>query len=181
SVRRELWENRAVYIAPLVVASVVLFGFVVSTIGMPGRRRGTMLLDPAKRRALIQMPFDVAATMILIAAMIVGFFYCLDALYGERRDRSILFWKSLPVSDVTTVLSKAAIPLIVLPAVACVVALIAQILMLLWSTIVLAPSGQASTTWANFNLLEQTAIMLYGVATAELWHAPIYAWLLLIS
>src|SRR5207248_8330793 len=36
SVRRELWENRAVYIAPLVVASVVLFGFVVSTIGMPG-------------------------------------------------------------------------------------------------------------------------------------------------
>ena len=42
-------------------------------------------------------------------------FYCLDALYGERRDRSILFWKSLPVSDLTTVLAKASIPLVILP------------------------------------------------------------------
>ena len=48
-------------------------------------------------------------------AFIVGIFYSLDALHGERRDRSILFWKSMPVSDLTTVLSKASIPLVVLP------------------------------------------------------------------
>ena len=53
--------------------------------------------------------------MIMFTAFIVGMFYCLDALHGERRDRSILFWKSLPVSDLTTVLSKATIPLVVLP------------------------------------------------------------------
>ena len=47
----------------------------------------------------------------MLTAMVVGLFYCLDALNGERRDRSILFWKSLPVSDTTAVLAKASIPL----------------------------------------------------------------------
>ena len=61
------------------------------------------------------MPYSHAAMLLMVTAFIVGVFYCLDALHGERRDRSILFWKSLPVSDLTTVLSKASIPLVVLP------------------------------------------------------------------
>ena len=68
---------------------------------------------------------DHAAT-----AFIVGVFYCLDALHGERRDRSILFWKSLPVSDRTTVLSKATIPLVVLPSIAFAIIVVAQLVML---------------------------------------------------
>ena len=39
---------------------------------------------------------------------IVGFFYCIDSLYADRRDRCVLFWKSLPLSDAETVLSKFA-------------------------------------------------------------------------
>src|SRR5213082_751820 len=65
SARRELWENRSIYIAPLIVAAVVLFGFLVSTIGMPERRRAVLLLDPAKQRALIGQPYDVAAMMLI--------------------------------------------------------------------------------------------------------------------
>ena len=57
----------------------------------------------------------MAAMIMIFIVFIVGVFYCLDALHGERRDRSILFWKSLPVSDLTTVLSKVTIPLVVLP------------------------------------------------------------------
>ena len=106
SVWRELWENRSIYVAPAIVAGVVLFGFLVSTIGLPERRREVLLLDPGKARAAIEMPYNVAAMMLIFTAFIVGTFYCLDALHGERRDRSILFWKSLPVSDLTTVLSK---------------------------------------------------------------------------
>src|SRR5437016_11212901 len=115
SVRREVWENRSIYIAPLIVAVVVLFGFLVSTIGLPERRQAVLLLDPARARAAIEAPYNMAAIMLILTAFIVGVFYCLDALYGERRDRSILFWKSLPVSDLTTLLSKATIPLVVLP------------------------------------------------------------------
>ena len=77
-----------------------------------------LLDDPAKQRAAIEVPYDMAAMMMIFTVFIVGVFYCLDALYGERRDRSILFWKSLPVSDLTTVLSKVTIPLAVLPVVA---------------------------------------------------------------
>ena len=116
SVWRELWENRSIYIAPLIVAAVQVFGFAISTIGLAERRRAVLLLDPAKQRAAIEQPYDMAAMMMIFTVFIVGVFYCLDALHGERRDRSILFWKSLPVSDLTTVLSKAIIPLVVLPA-----------------------------------------------------------------
>src|SRR5437660_9233247 len=139
SMRRELWENRSIYIAPLIVAAVVLFGFLVSTIGMPERRRAVLLLDPAKQRALIGQPYDVAAMMLIFTAFIVGVFYCLDALHGERRDRSILFWKSLPVSDVTTVLSKASVPLVILPLTIFGIIVLVQFLMLLWSSAILLP------------------------------------------
>ena len=75
--------------------------------------------DGARRGAaageLIGSRTVFAALLIMGATSVVALFYCLDALQGERRDRSILFWKSLPVSDVTTVLSKASIPLVILP------------------------------------------------------------------
>ena len=115
SVWRELWENRSIYIAPLIVAAFEVFGFGISTIGLADRRRAVLLLDAAHQRAAIEQPYDLAAMMMIFIVFIVGVFYCLDALHSERRDRSILFWKSLPVSDLTTVLSKVTIPLVVLP------------------------------------------------------------------
>jgi ABC-2 type transport system permease protein len=181
SVRRELWENRSIYVAPLIVAVVVLFGFLISTVGMPERRQGVLLLDPAHQRAMIGMPYDVAAMMLIFTAFIVGVFYCLDALHSERRDRSILFWKSLPVSDLTTVLSKASIPLVILPLIIFTVIVLVQLLMLLCSSAVLLSSGLAATTWTRFNLFQQSLILLYSLIVIALWHAPIYGWALLIS
>src|SRR5437868_14763425 len=61
SVRREIWENRSIYIAPLIVATVVLFGFLISTIGLPERRQAVLMLDPAKARAAIEAPYNMAA------------------------------------------------------------------------------------------------------------------------
>ena len=181
SVKRELWENRSIYIAPLIVSAVVLLGAVLSSARLPERRRTAMLLDDAHRRAAIELPYNIVAAMLIITAFIVGFFYCLDALYGERRDRSILFWKSLPVSDLTTVLSKASIPLLVLPPIVFAIIVVTQFVMLLISSAVLLPSGLAGTTWENFNLLQQGVIMLYSLIVIALWHTPVYGWALLIS
>lgn len=181
SVRRELWENRSIYIAPLAVAGVFLFGFFLSTIGMPHRRRATMMLDPMQQQIVIEKPFNMAAGMLILTALVVGVFYCLDALHGERRDRSILFWKSLPVSDLTTVLSKASIPLVVLPPLIFAIVVITQFIMLLWSSVILMPSGLAGTTWTHVNPVKESLILLYGVIVLALWHAPIYGWLLLVS
>ncbi|MGB9475023.1 MAG: hypothetical protein WCE87_08135 [Candidatus Udaeobacter sp.] len=181
SVRRELWENRSIYVAPLIVALFVLFGFLVSTIGMAHRREAVLSLDPAHQRAVIGVPYDVAAMMLIFTAFIVGVFYCLDALHSERRDRSILFWKSLPVSDLTTVLSKASIPFVILPVIIFATIVIVQFLMLLWSSAVLLSSGLAGTTWTRFNLFQQSLILVYSLVVIVLWHAPIYGWALLIS
>lgn len=181
SVWRELWENRSIYIAPLIVAAVILFGSIVGAFHLPELRRNALLLDPAQQRAAIERPYDAAAMMILFTAFIVGVFYCLDALHGERRDRSILFWKSLPVSDLTTVLSKASIPLVVLPLVSFAIILSTQLVMLLISTLALLPSGLAPTTWANVDVFQQLVVLLYGLGALSLWHAPIYGWLLLVS
>ena len=180
SVRRELWENRSLYIAPLVAALVFLSGYAISTITLPRRVRAIAALDPAQQPAALAMPMSVAATLIILTAYLVAVFYCLDALHGERRDRSILFWKSLPVSDLQTVLAKASIPLVVLPALVFAIALATQLAMLLLSTLVLLASGLGvATLWAR--LFEMTPVLLYGLAVHALWHAPLYAWLLLVS
>jgi ABC-2 type transport system permease protein len=176
-----LWENHSIYIAPSIVAAIILFGSFVGSFHLPGRRHNALLLDPARRRAAIEMPYDIAAMMLIFTAFIIGVFYCLDALHGERRERSILFWKSLPVSDLTTVLSKATIPLVVLPLVSFAIIVVTQFIMLLISTAALLPSGLAATTWTNFNLFQQSLILLYGLVAIALWHAPIYGWALLVS
>src|SRR5208337_2381181 len=129
SVRREVWENRSIYVAPLAVAGVILFGFLIRVITLPHRMPAVWALDPAHQRHAIAMPYDFAAGLLMLTQLLVGVFYCLDALYGERRDRSILFWKSLPVSDLTTVLSKASIPLVVLPLLTWAITVVAQLIM----------------------------------------------------
>src|SRR5882762_5533351 len=178
SVRREVWENRSIYIAPLIGAAFEVFGFAISTIGLADRRRAVLLLDAAHQRAAIEQPYDLAAMMMIFVVFIVGVFYCLDALHGERRDRGILFWKSLPVSDLTTVLSKITIPLVIAFAlVVCV-----QVIMLLISSVNLLAHGVSpTTTFAHFPVFQNWLVMLYGLIAIALWHAPIYGWLLLVS
>jgi hypothetical protein len=182
SVRRELWENRSIYIAPLIVAAVQIFGFAISAIGLPERRRAALLFDPAKQRAAVEQPYDIAAMMMILTIFIVGVFYCLDALYGERRERSILFWKSLPVSDLTTVLSKATIPLVVLPLVAfAIIACTQAVILLMTSTTLVVHGMSPASTWTIVPFFQNWVVLLYGLVAIALWHTPIYGWLLLVS
>lgn len=182
SIRRELWENRSIYIAPLTVAGIFLFGFLISTTRLPQRMRTLAALDLAKQRHAVSLPFSMAASLIIVTGFAVGVFYCLDALHGERRDRSILFWKSMPVSDFKTVLSKASIPFVVQPLLAFTLALATQCIMVLVSAAVVAGSGNdAAAWWARLPIFQMTLVMFYGLAVHALWYAPIYAWLLLVS
>jgi ABC-2 type transport system permease protein len=217
SIRRELWENRAIYLAPLAVAAVVLAGFLYASHGLPQELRtamspaaaahaapmnappplppagvgvphagvtvtnSTMTLAQRAEFALI-IPYAAAAFAILVTATLVGVFYALGALYGERRDRSVLFWKSLPVSDLTTVLSKTAITLIALPLVAVAVAVATQLLMLAWSAGVVAAAGlHPADLWGRTHLRAIWPITIYGIVTLTIWWAPVAGWLLLVS
>jgi len=178
SVVRELWENRSIYIAPLAVAALILVGFLIATIG-----RALSTTNPAQRRAVLEEPYSFAALLIMATTFIVSVFYCLDALHGERRDRSILFWKSLPVSDLTTVLAKAAIPLVLLPLLTCAITVVTQWIMALVSSAVLLGSGLGvAPLWTRLSLSQTWLMLLYHLVTVHaLWYAPIYGWLLLVS
>jgi ABC-2 type transport system permease protein len=177
SIRRELWEYRSIYVAPLAAAAVFLFGFLIA---LPHHMRGVNTLDRAHE--VLDTPCALAAGLIMGTGFIVGIFYSLDALYGERRDRSILFWKSLPVSDLTTVLSKVAIPLIILPLLSFAVAIATQFVMLLLSSAVLLGSGLSVGLWARMSFFHLSLMLLYHILTVHgLWYAPLYGWLLLVS
>ena len=182
SLRREIWENRSIYLAPAAVAALVLFASLMISLGLPGRLRAyEASQDPSKGHSLIQV-FSMAPSPIMLATFIVGLFYALDALYGERRDRSILFWKSLPVSDATTVFAKALIPLAVLPVIALVLSIFAQVVVLIASSAWLMLNGLSpAALWRELHFFENLMIMPYGLAVHSLWFAPIYAWLLFLS
>jgi len=183
SVRRELWENRSLYLAPLIVAGVIVFGFMFSAIGLAERRRAVLLLDdPLQQRTAIEMPYSMAAMMIMFTAFIVGVFYCLDALHGERRERSILFWKSLPVSDFTTVLSKAVVAFVVVPAIAFVVIILTQLTIFLITSMVLLVHGMSpASTLTHTHYFLNDLLFLYGIVVLTIWHVPTYSWMLLVS
>jgi ABC-2 type transport system permease protein len=179
SIRRELWENRSLYLAPLIVAVVVLLSTSVNTLSLARQRRAAA--PEAAARAIL-LPYIIAPAPIMLATFLVGIFYCLDALHGERRDRSILFWKSMPVSDRTTVLSKAGIPLVVLPLIAFGLSVIARLVLMQLSTMAMLANGMSVTPlWSQLQFFQGLLIMLYGLTVHALWFAPIYGWLLLVS
>jgi ABC-2 type transport system permease protein len=182
SVRRELWENRSIYIAPLAAAGVAMLGFFIGLFWLPRSMHAHSGMDPGEQFLMEVMPYGHTAWLLLIAAFVVGVFYSLDALYGERRDRSILFWKSLPVSDVTTVLSKVSIPLVVLPVLVIGITVATHLIMLLISTGVLILSGiNPMTLWRQLPLFQMELVLVYGAIVLALGQAPLFAGLLLIS
>jgi ABC-2 type transport system permease protein len=181
SVRRELWENRSIYIAPLAVAAVALFAFSLSAIA--GIWENALRFYPAQSSEAVAQPYDMVAALLMLTCIVVSVFYCLDALHGERRDRSILFWKSLPVSDLTTVLAKVTIPLVVLPLLTFAITVAVQGIMLLLSSLILLGSGQSvAALWTKLSFFRMSLMLLYHLLTAHaLWPLPIYCWLLLVS
>jgi len=182
SVRRELWENRSIYLAPLIGAGIVLVGLLLALVRLPARLQQAAPNSPELHQ-ITDVPYVAAAIVLMAIQLVVAIFYSLDALYGERRDRSILFWKSMPVSDLTTVVSKASVPMLVLPVVTFVATVATQTVMLLVSSVVLAANGLSlSLLWDHLSLVEISRINFgHLVAFHGIWYAPLYAWLLLVS
>lgn len=181
SVRRELWEHPAIYLAPAIVACfAVLVHFLSSLLGRPAHRTMS-LADPVGAGAFMAL-YDAVTGVIVITALLVGLLYSVGALHAERRDRSLLFWKSLPVPDRTVVLAKAAIPMMVLPLILLAVVLAATLVMITLQSIVWTLQGfDARALWARVDLPFLWLSLLYGMPFTVLWYAPLYAWMLFVS
>jgi ABC-2 type transport system permease protein len=213
--RREFWEHRSLWIAPLVVAAVLLivmmFGNVnngrsvaidlgdastpeqveralereLEGIDQDGREalQALRALEPAKKRSIYAVVMASFAMIQGVVLAIVLFFYLLDALYSERRDRSILFWKSMPVSDNATVLSKALIGLCVAPLLAIAITAVTQLLFAgIWS--VRFGDSMIGGIFPAFDLgvwLRIQWTTLVASFVGALWWAPVVGYLLLVS
>jgi ABC-2 type transport system permease protein len=179
-VRRELWENRYLYLAPLAVAALILLGFVLGLGQLPATLRAASALHPMQLHDQLEQPYAFAALLLMGTTFLVAMFYCLDTLYGERRDRSILFWKSLPVSDLTTVLSKATIPFVVIPLLTWVITVATQAIMLLLAEGRLAGTGLS--VWSHISFGQMTWILFFHLLVGHgFWYAPFWGWMLLCS
>jgi ABC-2 type transport system permease protein len=177
-VKREVWEPRWLWLAPLAAAGLMIG---VTLIKALNAKPGVPVGIDFKGMSVIAYSLYMLKMQLSVVAAIVATIYLLDCLYAERKDRSILFWKSLPVSDFQTVTSKLAVALVVLPL--CTFALGTLVFPLTYLIgAVFWPEFHGMTGgWNSGDWLRTEWWMLGRVLATLLWHAPIAAWLMLIS
>jgi len=186
-VRREFWENRSLWIAPLVVAGVVLFASATGGIHIGGDEPFGNEGDVKALESLLGAPqviylFTMVAFTIFqfVVLGFVVFFYLLDSLLGERKDRSILFWKSLPLSDTQVVTSKVLTALVATPVIVLVVSAVTQLLFgVIWSIRGSGDTGLVAFDPAAWFQLQIGSWLLAFVTVV--WYLPLAGYLLLVS
>jgi len=195
--KREIWEHRGGFIyTPIAIVCVLLLLLIMGAgsayfwqfkiEGSEQMTKGALQLAatnmPPEKLALAVEAFLWGTTLLWQSVLfIVLFFYCIGCLYDDRRDRSVLFWKSMPVSDLQTVGSKAFTALIVAPAFMFAVMVIGQTLLLFALGLVIALHGGSPTQliWSHMNPFTVWGQFL-GVQGAQvLYLLPLFAWLML--
>jgi ABC-2 type transport system permease protein len=198
--RREFWENKGGFFwAPIVAGGLfVVLNFMVLAVASAAAERsqiqiGLMKFDTALSKAPETVRATAAAgidlTLLMIAGMIavvtavVVFFYSLGALYDDRRDRSVLFWKSLPISDRDTVLSKAVSALLVAPSIGMLAGVLTGIATVLVYAVFMAFHGQNffGIFFVDAHPIRVILLALATIPVAALWALPTVGWLMLCS
>jgi ABC-2 type transport system permease protein len=173
-VRREIWENRAIWMIPLVIGGCML---LVALFG----RVDLMTAAPEVPSRAVGQIFLVAVGATFFTVMSVyATWYLLDCLYADRKDRSVLFWKSLPISDAMTVMSKLATALIVIPVLYFVAADLTT-LMMAFIISVRAHAVVGGALWHADLWLQLQVLWLYMIAATAVWFLPIAGYLLVVS
>lgn len=189
-IRRELWEHRAFWIVPAVVMGIILLTHVAALIQGSKHIRITGDMLPTMDGFSDNMVPVIGEIIMLalvvvfgIAIGIVSVFYLLDCLYSERRDRSVLFWKSLPISDSATVGSKLFTGVVVLPGVALAAAFVTYVLILLLLTLAFGfrDGFPLFGLWNPLLIVGSISKWVVLTLSQQVWFLPVYAWLLFCS
>lgn len=211
-IRREFWENRNVFlILPLAIVGFTLLMYllvgvasspenVTIEIDIEGDSKlveDIMRVDNAYEFGIVKLAelsalereqgmrialLSVTGTLFFVA-WLVTFFYLLNSLYADRKDRSVLFWKSMPVSDAMTVLSKLITGAFAVPLVYLAGAIVLQLVGLLVMTFVAMGAGVSpwEVLWQPANYPALVLQMLLAILFLALWHLPLFGWLLSVS
>lgn len=189
-IKREVQEHRSFGLTPIAIASVLAIGTLALMVVGTGFKDvidmallGASIVGEAERRAMLTGLLSFYTLVVASAMGIVTVFYCLDCLYAERKDGSILFWRSLPVTDTETVVSKLLVAMLVIPAISYVAILATHVLVLLMASVwVEMQDGSAiHLLWNGAALLDVWAAILVVVWAVPLWLAPFIGWFLFVS
>jgi len=189
-IQRELWEHRAILVTPLVIGLIVSLLSVTGQVSVSAFDEavdiailGATNLGENERAAAINVLLVSISSMFVFAMWILTIFYSLDALYAERKDKSILFWRSIPVTDAETVVSKLLTALLVIPLVTFGVIVATHVLVLAVTSIWVGFRGANAwhLIWQAAPFLDNWAATLALVLALPLWLSPFVGWFLLVS
>jgi ABC-2 type transport system permease protein len=190
-VKREIWEHRSLYITPAVVGLVltlaVMTAFVFASgyqhivdMGIVGAQN--MVGDAERRAAMFALLMGNTAPF-LFAGVILTIFYCLDSLYAERKNKSILFWRSLPITDAETVISKMLTAMVAIPLIALAVIIATHLVVLVLTSLYVSFQGGSSVflIWKSAPVFDVWAGMLVFMLLLPIWYSPFIGWFLFVS
>lgn len=196
-IKREFWEHRGAFVkTPIIVGIVFLvfaIGGYITAIVLTKKSAAEELinnliresggLDPVNLTNLWNGQMMGLSAMYLIILYFVLFFFLLGSLFDDRKDQSILFWKSLPISDTTTVISKMITAMIFVPLVFVGAFMVLMLLLMVIATVVMLIHGlnPIQLIWSPASLFEGGKVMMIGIMTQMLWALPIYGWLIFSS
>lgn len=187
--KRELWEHPAFYVAPLVVAALILVSGVYNAFYSVGKyvgfERVVQLLGtiPEAARPIMYSWWPALVVVFNLVMVFVLAFYLMDSLYADRKDRSILFWKSLPVSDSTTVFSKLATAMFTVPFITLLVTIGSFLVLMVVCTIMIWLGGGSAwaLVWKPTPLFDGVLFLSYAFLVQSLWYLPLIGWVMLAS
>lgn len=190
-IRREIWEHRSLYVTPAAIASIVTLGTLAALLfasGFASELNAAIfgaqnIAGDGERRLALTAFFVGTSWLFLIALTVLSVFYCLDSLYSERKDKSILFWRSLPITDTETVISKLIMAVFIIPTVF-VIAIMATHLvnLIITSMWVSSKGGDAGMLiWGSVSLVDNWMAAFVVVTATSIWMSPFIGWFLFVS
>ncbi len=187
--QREVWEHRSIYVVPIVVAVLITLTSLTGQVTINELEHldigiiGASNTPENVRAAILNLAMLTISNFFGIAMWILTIFYTLDSLYAERKDRSILFWRSIPVTDFETVLSKLLVALLVIPLVTFVLLVATHLVVLVNLSFWVDGRGGSPVNliWSAAPLLDNWSATLVIALAIPLWLAPFIGWFLFVS
>lgn len=192
--QREFWENKGAFrTTPIVIGCIYIIGALMA-IFTTAHIDNELYTFKELIRLAAQQPEDLRANVLYqillgssvfftIVMWFVVFFYLLGALYDDRKDRSILFWKSLPASDTLTLASKLVAAMFMAPAVFLLALIITHVVIALIASLMVIAVDQ--NPWTLFLSISQPikawAVIGLSYLAQSIWALPMFGWLLLVS
>lgn len=187
--KREVWEHKSLWIVPMVVACLVVLGSLYGGVALiVAAHQGLISVNPigmvgGDARAGLHIAMLATASFFNVVMLFMVWFYLMDSLYADRKDRSVLFWRSMPVSDTATVLSKLFTGMLTAPAFMFVLVVIAEIVAGIIFTIASGVIGVNlfHETFYPGTIILTWVVLAFALIQQSLWLLPYWGWFLLCS